>query len=61
MGELQPANPNVKYRTHRFYEFVIDGVDVDVMEGFAIVKDGVEYDCSFTEKSIRQYEKVDGQ
>ena len=55
MGELQPANPNVKYRTHRFYEFVIDGVDVDVMEGFAIVKDGVEYDCSFTEKSIRQY------
>ena len=34
MGTLLPPSPNDKYRTKCFMEFVIDGVDVDVMAGF---------------------------
>ena len=37
IGKMRPSNPNKMYRTRHFYEFVIDGVDVDVMEGFVIV------------------------
>ena len=30
----------------RLMEFFIDSVEVDVMAGFAIVKDGKVYDCA---------------
>ncbi|MBR1820404.1 MAG: hypothetical protein IJ769_02145 [Clostridia bacterium] len=61
LGKLQPPNPKAQYRTERFYEFVIDGVDVDVMAGFAIVKDGVTYDCPFDAASVREYVEVNGE
>ena len=61
IGKMQPSNPNKMYRTRHFYEFVIDGVDVDVMEGFVIVKDGLEYDCSFTSDSIYEYINISGE
>ena len=53
MGKLMPPNPNRQYKTRHFYEFVIDGVDVDVMAGFVIVKDGKAYDCSLTRDLMR--------
>ena len=31
IGVLQPQNPNSKYQTKEFLEYVIDDVDVDVM------------------------------
>lgn len=37
MGELQSPNPNPKYKTKAFMEFVINSMDVDVMAGFAIL------------------------
>ena len=40
MGEIQPPNPNSKYKTKSFMEFIIDSIDVDVMAGFSIVSDG---------------------
>lgn len=61
MGEMQAPNPSQQYKTRRFCEFVIDGVDVDVMGGFVIVKDGREYDCSLTRYSIFEYVEVNGQ
>lgn len=61
MGELQAPHPNQQYKTRHFYEFVIDGVDVDVMGGFIIVKDGREYDCPFTRSSIFEHVEVNGQ
>ncbi|MDD6077901.1 MAG: hypothetical protein ACI3XD_05485 [Oscillospiraceae bacterium] len=61
MGEMQPPNPNKQYKSRHFYEFVIDGVDVDVMAGFIIVKDGKEYDCSFTQDLIFEHVDVNGQ
>lgn len=61
LGEMQPPNPNKQYKTHHFYEFVIDKVDVDVMAGFVIVKDGREYDCSLTWDLIVEHITVNGQ
>lgn len=54
LGTLQPANPNAKYRTHYFLEYVVDDVDIDVMAGFVIVNDCVEYDCSLKKESIAE-------
>lgn len=54
MGELCPPNPkpNPMYRTKAFMEFLIDSVEVDVMAGFAIVKDGNVYDCALRKEQI---------
>lgn len=55
MGTLAPPNPNRRYKTRQFLEFTIDGIDVDVMAGFVIVKDGKEYDCSLLPEQIAEY------
>ena len=54
MGESCPSEsiPNPMYRTKTFMEFLIDSVDVDVMAGFAIVKDGKVYDCALRKEQI---------
>ena len=55
MGVLAPPNPNKQYKTRHFLEFTIDGVDIDVMAGFVIVKDNMEYDCSLHKEQIAEY------
>lgn len=52
MGEIQPPNPNSKYRTKTFMEFIIDSIDVDVMAGFSIISDGKVFDCSLQEEQV---------
>lgn len=54
MGESCPSDltPNPMYRTKTFMEFLIDSVEVDVMAGFAIVKDGKVYDCALRKEQI---------
>ena len=54
MGEFCPSdsNPTPMYRTKTFMEFLIDSVEVDVMAGFAIVKDGKVYDCALRKEQI---------
>lgn len=52
MGDIQPPNPNPKYRTKTFMEFVIDSIDVDVMAGFSIINNGKLFDCSLKEEQI---------
>lgn len=48
MGDLCPPNPepNPMYQTKVFMEFIIDSIEVDMMAGFAIVKEGKLFDCS---------------
>ena len=60
MGTLLEANLNPQYQTNVFLEFVIDGIDVDMMAGFKIVKDNQVYDCSLTKEQIVEYYEVDG-
>ncbi len=61
LGTLQTPNPNEKYKTKRFLEYIVDGVDVDVMSGFIIVNNNREYDCSLLTSQIRDSIIVDGQ
>lgn len=52
MGKIQPPNPNPKYRTKTFMEFIINSIDVDVMAGFSIISDGKLFDCSLRKEQI---------
>ena len=52
MGELKLENPKAKYQTKSFMEFSIEGIDVDVMAGFAIVYEGNVVDCSLEKEQI---------
>lgn len=52
MGQMQPQNPNPKFRSKAFMEFVIDSVDVDVIAGFAIVSGDSVVDCSLQKEQI---------
>ena len=54
MGESCSSDsiPNPMYRTKTFMEFLIDSVEVDVMAGFAIVKDEKVYDCALRKEQI---------
>ena len=55
MGELQSPNPNPKYKTKAFMEFIINSMDVDVMAGLAILNNGKIYDCSLTKEQIVEW------
>lgn len=61
MGTLMPPNPEAKYRTKLFLEFVIEGVDVDVMAGFAIAQGDTVHDCSLRETDIAEMHDLDGE
>ena len=52
LGVIEPPNPDARYRTGHFIECRIQDVELDVMAGFVIVRDGVEYDCSLKEEEI---------
>lgn len=60
-GEIQPPNPNGKYKTKTFLEFIINGVDVDIMAGFAIVNKDILYDCSLQSNQIVEYLILNGE
>ncbi len=53
MGTLKQSTAD-GYATKQFYEFLIAGVEVDVMAGFRIVKDDMIYDCGLKEEEIRE-------
>lgn len=61
IGKLETPNLNKQYKTRHFLEFTVDGVDVDVMAGFVIVKDGIEFDCSFTREQIAEYIQINNE
>ncbi len=60
MGRLQPSTRG-SYETKHFREFVVDGVDVDMIGGFAIVCEGRVYDCDLEPAQIVEYAKVHGE
>lgn len=61
MGTLQPPNPHAKYKTKMFLEFVIEGVDVDMMAGFAIVNHDTVIDCSLQKEEIVEFIDLQGE
>ncbi len=61
MGLLAPSKPDKLYKTRHFLEFVIDGIDVDIIAGFVIVKDGNAFDCSLFPEQIEEYIQLNGE
>jgi hypothetical protein len=60
LGQLEPPNPTKQYKTKDFSEFKINGVEIDLMVGFVIVKDGVDYDCQLTKDQIVEVVEIKG-
>ena len=61
MGTPHPSAQESKYRTKHFFEFVIGGVEVDLMGGFAILKDGILHDCGLEPAHVTESVQVNGQ
>lgn len=59
-GDIQPSERG-SYETKHFRKFLIDGVEVDMMGGLAIVKDGKVYDCDLKSDQIVGNAEVGGQ
>jgi hypothetical protein len=59
-GTMQPPNPNMAYKTKHFMEFIVEGVEIDVMAGFVIVNHNKEYQISFGKADIKEYIKIKG-
>lgn len=61
MGTVERRMPDDSYRTRMFLEYNIDGVEMDVMAGFAILdKDGVEHYFPLRREDIQEHTQVHG-
>jgi hypothetical protein len=61
-GKKQPEHyDRSRYGTHLFEEFVIEGVDIDLMASFSIIKDGKEYSFPLEKKNIVEFLTVEGE
>ena len=61
LGTLHPSVQDGRYPTKYFFEFTVDGVEVDLIGGYAIRKDGVVYDCNLDASQIAGSTEVNGQ
>lgn len=59
-GELYPKGSNEQYKTRDFMEFNIEGVDFDVMAGFAIINNDIEHYFPLHKKDIKDYIEIKG-
>lgn len=58
-AKLLPKDTNVKYKTRTFLEYILFGVDIDIMAGFVIVNNNVAFDCSLKPDQIKEYAELD--
>lgn len=61
LGKIQLPNLNMQYKTKYFFEFVIDGIDVDVMGGFTIVNNNKAYYFPLKKEEIIEYTYINSQ
>ena len=57
-GILLPSPPNTQYETRVFLEYVIDGVDIDIMAGLVIVNSEGEHYFPLKRENIAEYIEV---
>ena len=55
-GPMLPKNPDERFRTRGFFEFEIDGVDIDLMCVLSIVSHDMETVLPFDETLIERWE-----
>ena len=62
LGKEEPANYKPgEYGTPLFCEFNIQGVEVDMMEDFSIIRDGKEYPFPLKKEAIIEYYDLQGE
>lgn len=54
LGTLYPQKDNSNFKTKYFFEFSVEGVEIDLIGGFTIAKDDKVFDCSLTEDQIEK-------
>ena len=59
-GKMQAPNPNLEYKTKYFFEFQVDGVDIDVMAGFIIMDKGKECYFPLNKEHIKDFTEING-
>lgn len=60
IGKLMPEKDNASYQTRHYYQYVIDGAEVDLIAGFVIVKDGEAHECPLLRKDITERHDLEG-
>lgn len=60
LGNKRPIEETSIYSTKYFYEYIVNGIDVDVMAGFAINFDENIYEYIFDNKSITNVKIING-
>lgn len=61
LGTKNPRNPNKQYATKLFLEYVIDGIDVDVMAGLTIISNGLNHYFPLDKNQNYQSVTIDGE
>lgn len=60
IGEKKKWEKTSTYSTEYFYEYVINGIDIDVMSGFAVNHNNGTFRYVFDEKSISEFQIING-
>ena len=60
IGEKKVYENTSTYSTEYFYEYVIDGIDIDVMAGFAINHNSGVFEYVFDHDSISEFKIING-
>ncbi|WP_194191581.1 nucleotidyltransferase [Clostridium chrysemydis] len=60
IGEKKKWEKTSTYSTEYFYEYVINGIDIDVMSGFAVNHNNGTFRYIFDEKSISEFQIING-
>lgn len=60
MGCRHPEKPNEGYSTRFFYEYTIEGVEVDVMSGLALNHEAGIFRCPFDKRSVSIVRRIRG-
>lgn len=59
LGIKKTSEENKTYSTKYFYEYVINGVEIDVISGLVINCESIKYEHEFDSSSITNYKNID--
>lgn len=61
MGAIQKQGSGSKYKTKYFVEYLIDGIEVDIMSSFIIVKEDIIYKAFLEKEDINGYRDLNNE
>lgn len=60
MGKKTKRLPNTTYKTKFFYEYIIDGIEIDVMADLCVHRDGIDHTFNFAKESVGEIIDLEG-